>query len=91
MPFRVPKLRVRFSVRKTETDGNSGFALTVHRFKVVVKRAPGQTVEDGRAMLKEIEAEIERHHRNSPPEAIRAAIDEIAERQGATIERFEEH
>lgn len=91
MPFRVPRLRVRFSVRKAETRSDSGSALTVHRFKVVVKRAPGQTVEDERAMLKEIEDEIGRHDRNSAPEAVRAAITEIAERQGATIEQFEEH
>src|SRR3954452_16598827 len=91
MPFRVPKLHLRFSVRKTEPHGDSGSALTVHRFKVVVKKAPGQTVDDERAMLNEIEAEIDRHDRNSTPEAVRAAIDEIAERQGATIERFEEH
>jgi 23S rRNA maturation mini-RNase III len=91
MPFRVSKLRVRFSVRKAETHGGQGAALTMHRFKVAVRKAPGQTVEGERAMLKEIEAEIERRGRNSDPEAIRAAVDAIAERHGATIERFEEH
>jgi hypothetical protein len=91
MPLRLPKFRVRFSVRKAETHGDLGAALTMHRFKVAVKKAPGQTVEDERAILKEIEAEIDRHGRDSAPEAIRAAIDEIAERHGTTIERFEEH
>jgi hypothetical protein len=47
MPFRVPKFRVRFSVRKAET-GDPGAALTMHRFKVAVRKAPGQTVEDER-------------------------------------------
>ena len=77
------------SVRKGQTGDPAG--ITMHRFKVVVPKVPGQADEDRKAMMGEIQAEIERHGRDASPEAMRAAVEEIARRYGATIGSFEEH
>jgi hypothetical protein len=63
-----------------------------HGLRVEFNKIPGQSAEDRAAMMREVGAEIAKDvSAGNSQESTRAALDEIAQRYGTTVKRFEEH